>query len=419
MKKNWNDRMRTLLWVSLAFVMMHCDRKTDEAQQDTYTCPMHPTVISQTPGVCPVCAMDLVRKARPGEEVAITEDLTRLLQSPNEVIVSDIKTVRGTFTTKPVTLDVQGIVTYDTRRMNTISARIAGRLEKVYVKYWYQPVKQGMRVVDIYSPELVTAQREYLYVLSSDPENEMLVNAAREKLSLLGMTPEDIRSIEKSKEPQQNVRVLSAFTGYVIPSTTPPPGLEASPAGMNAMGKSNAASATATAGTELMREGNYVNAGDPLFSLVDARSLRVELSVPMHMTSALKVGTRLKLKFLNGEQQQATIDFIQPFMDEAREFVKVRVYSEGVSSLRVGELVQGTLEFPAREALWLPEKAVLDMGTGFVVFVKQRGMFKAKEIKTGVRTDGWVEVSGISSGDEIAADASYLVDSESFVKPIK
>ncbi len=348
----------------------------------------------------------------------ITEDLTRLLQSPNEIITSDVKTIRGVFTVKPLVLEVQGVVTYDTRRMNTISARIGGRLEKVYVKYWYQPVKQGMRLVDIYSPELVTAQREYLYVLSSDPENAMVVKAAREKLALLGMTDDDIQAIEKSKEPQQRVRVLSTVTGYIIPSTSPAPGLEASPASMNAMGQ-KPASAQATTTTDLIREGSYVNVGDPLFSLVDVRSLRVELSIPMQMASALKVGTRLKLNFLNGEQEQATIDFIQPFMDEAREFVKVRVYSEGVSTLRVGELVQGTLELPAREALWVPQEAVLDLGATFIVFVKQRGVFKVKEISTGARADGWIEVSGIGSGDEIAADASYLVDSESFVKPIK
>ncbi len=57
--------MRILLTIVMAFAMMHCDRKTDEAQQETYTCPMHPTVVSQTPGVCPVCAMDLVRKHAP------------------------------------------------------------------------------------------------------------------------------------------------------------------------------------------------------------------------------------------------------------------------------------------------------------------------------------------------------------------
>ena len=125
--------------VLLMLLVLACNTK-ETAQHDTYTCPMHPTVVSDKPGTCPVCGMDLVRKAREGEEVKITEDLVQRTKSPNEVVIASIKTVKAEHNALPIALTVQGIVTYDTRNSYTIPARVGGRLEKVYIKYAYQTV---------------------------------------------------------------------------------------------------------------------------------------------------------------------------------------------------------------------------------------------------------------------------------------
>src|SRR5688572_17616456 len=93
LKSNW-----VLLAVIALLTLASCGQGGDHAEHaDTYTCPMHPTVVSDRPSTCPVCGMDLVRKARAGEEVEITEDLAKLLKSPNETIVGSVKTVKGQY----------------------------------------------------------------------------------------------------------------------------------------------------------------------------------------------------------------------------------------------------------------------------------------------------------------------------------
>ena len=173
MKRNLKNKLRidnrqltyressSTLFTFLPWILMliACTNPDTAHEHDTYTCPMHPTVISDRPGTCPVCGMDLVRKYRPGEEVEITEDLSRLIKSPNETVVSSIRSVRGKYKSIPVVVPAQGVVTYDTRNIFTISARVSGRLENVYLKYTFQKINKGDKVAEIYSPELIAAQR--------------------------------------------------------------------------------------------------------------------------------------------------------------------------------------------------------------------------------------------------------------------
>src|SRR6188474_1306699 len=154
MKRNLKNKVAAMFLTLLLLVA--CNKSGDHTEHaDTYTCPMHPTVISDKPGTCPVCGMDLVRKAREGEEVTITEDLAKLIKSPNEVVASSINTIRPTYKPMDSNIDALGIVTYDSRNVYTIPARVGGRLEKVYLKYPFQKVSKGQKVAEVYSPELL------------------------------------------------------------------------------------------------------------------------------------------------------------------------------------------------------------------------------------------------------------------------
>lgn len=401
-----------------------------EAHADTYTCPMHPTVISNEPGTCPVCAMDLVRKARPGEEVKITDELSSLIASPNEAVVSSIKTIKGEYKSLPVSVAVRGVVTYDTRNEYTISARTGGRLEKVMVKYPYQQVQAGQKVVEIYSPELLTAQRELLYLVEYDPADSAMLESAKNKLYLLGATPRQVQAMIKQKEAPATFAVYSAHSGYVIRGDQQPPTVSATlPAsGASAMagdgmGGSPGARAPLAAATPmnvtttaLLREGNYVSTGQTLFKIVNTSSLRIELAVPIAFAGQLKIKDEITLQ-AGHRDISGKVDFIQPFFDDGEEFIIVRLYLNNTHQLRIGELVEATIQLEPVEALWVPREAVLDLGLEQIVFVKERGIFKAKVVQVGARAGAWTVVSsGLSSADEIAVNAQYLVDSESFIK---
>lgn len=431
MKKNLKNNW-ILVAVIAVLTLASCGQGGDHAEHaDTYTCPMHPTVVSDRPSTCPVCGMDLVRKARSGEEVEITEDLAKLLKSPNETIVGSIKTVKGQYKSVPVSIDVQGVVTYDTRNIYSIPSRVGGRLEKIFLKYAYQPVTKGQKIAEIYSPELITAQRELIFLLENDAENNSMIDAAEKKLELLGMTASQIKTIAEKKETTNTFTVFSPYSGYLIidqqaPSTSAAMSTASGTpgSGMDAMegAASNAQASTPTPvenspSGAIVREGTYVSAGQTLFSVVNNEALRIELDLPANQSGSIGKGDKLELDYGNGSIEQASVDFVQPFFNEGQDFLKLRVYTTQIEGLHIGHLVKAKIHLSPSEALWVPKESVLDLGTDKVVFIKDRGVLKPRKVTTGTSSGGLVEIkSGLSSSDEIAANAQYLVDSESFIK---
>jgi len=428
MKKNWkNNLIITVVLLSL-LVLGACNKSNEHAgHADTYTCSMHPNVVSDKPGTCPVCGMELVRKARASEGVKITEDLARLIKSPNEVVVASVKTTKGEFKSMPVSVEAQGIVTYDTRTIYTIPARIGGRLERVFLKYTFQTVRKGQKVAEIYSPELLTSQRELLYLVENDPGNTDLIESAKNKLFLLGATQNQVADMIKRKDVASTFSIYSPYDGYVVREDQQAPAVSTS-SSSSAMGGGMGSSSTGASSTpavkpmnasssELIREGNYVSSGQTLFKVVNTSALRVELDLPVAQAGRVKLNDEVDLDLGNKKIVKGKVDFVQPFFTEGEEFVKVRLYVKNSGELQIGQLVRATIRLKPLEALWVPREAVLDLGLEKIVFVKEREVFKPKNVKAGVRTDGWVEVTqGLSSSDEIAANAQYLMDSESFIK---
>lgn len=434
MKRNLNYNW-VIYPLVIILILASCGHDGDHAEHaDTYTCPMHPTVISDRPGTCPVCGMDLVRKARAGEQVEITEDLAKLLKSPNETVVASIKTIKGQYKSVSVSVQAQGVVTYDTRNIYTIPARVGGRLEKIYLKYEFQPVSKGQKIAEVYSPELITAQRELLFLLENDSEKEPLINGAKKKLELLGLSNTQINDLVKRKETTNTFSVYSPYSGYLItdPPTAPSTSVAMPSAGparggmADGMGASSSSTATPTTPMQssssgsLIREGDYVAAGQNLFTVVNSSALRIELDLPGAYSGAVKEGSKVQLNFGNGEDVAASVDFVQPFFTEGQNFLKIRVYTSKTEGLHIGHLVSARINLDSTEGLWVPKEAVLDLGVQKVVFLKDRGVLKPKQVTTGVSADGMIEIkSGLASSEEIAVNAQYLVDSESFIKPVK
>ena len=401
----------------LAFAIASCNSNKHAEHADTYTCPMHPTVISDKPGVCPVCGMDLVRKAREGEEVKITEDLAKLIKSPNEVVASSIKTIKPTYKAMDASIVALGVVTYDSRNVYTVPARIGGRLEKVYLKYPFQKVSKGQKIAEIYSPELITAQREFLYLVENDRGNTDLINGSKNKLLLLGFSSAQIDELIRRKEPSETFSIYSAYDGYVIKDDQRAP---SSVAKMNTMaGAGTVASAdpgSANSG-ELIRAGSYVSSGQTIFKIVNTSALFVELSLPVSEAGAVKTNDEISLDMGNGILEKKTIGLVSPLFERGEEFVKLRVYIKRPENIQIGRLVKATLTVHSPETLWVPKEAVVDLGLDHVVFVRDREVFKSKKVSIGMTSDGWIEIkAGLASSDELAGNAQYLVDSESFIK---
>jgi multidrug efflux pump subunit AcrA (membrane-fusion protein) len=419
-----------LFFAFFLIVVVSCSNDHAANDHDTYTCPMHPTVTSDKPGTCPVCGMDLVLQSRPGEDLEISEDLAKLMKSPNETVVGSMRTIQGQYKAVAVVIESQGVATYDTRKIYSIPSRVGGRLEKLYLKYAYQPVRRGQKVADIYSPELVTAQRELLFLLENDAQDNTIINAAKIKLGLLGMSKSQIQSLIEKKETTNTFSVFSPYAGYVIVDEAEPfsagsqPLNSAQTGDMNEMGPSTSNSPNTppaeSASGRLVREGDYVSAGQTLFTIVNDESLRIDLNIPSNRAGSLKKGDRVELDFGNGQQEETSIDFVQPFFNEGQDFLKVRVYPKKSDGLRIGQLVSAKIVLSPSESLWIPKQSVVDLGIDKIVFVKVDGALKPKKITTGISSAGLIQViHGLSSSEEIAENAQYLVDSESFIKTVE
>ena len=400
------------IFVMIVWMLIACDSKQHSTNVDTYICPMHPTVVSDKQGVCPVCNMDLVRKAQPGEEVKVTEDLVRLLKSPNERVVSSIKTIKGEFASQTLSAEATGVVTYDQRNRFTIPARIGGRLEKVFLKYPYQSVLKGQIVAEIYSAELATAQQELLWLLQQD-DNEQEIQQAKDKLVLLGFTEPLLANLIQSKAVQYRFPIISPVSGFVIIGEQPQPTI----ATQSNMGMQTNAAIPQANNTDIIKEGDYVNAGATLFSVVDANSLLIELSVSVEQSKNLSVGDTINLK-LKQIVMPARVGFIQPFYNSNQEFALVRIYVPR-ANLKIGELVTAQWSTKTSAWMWLPRQAVVDLGTEAIVFVKERGSFVAKQVVIQSSTSDKIALTGLSSMDEIALNAQFLVDSEGFIRTSK
>jgi Cu(I)/Ag(I) efflux system membrane fusion protein len=335
-------------------------------------------------------------------------------------------------------VNLDGVISYDPRQVYSVPARIGGRIERLFVKFNFQPIRKGQKLLEIYSPDLITAQQELLYLVQSAPEDKQLQQAARQKLRLLGATNDQINQLIRTGKASYAFALYSPHDGYVTglnitaPAAPPAAGAAAPAAdgGMDGMSGGAGASPATTAspspmagGGEIqLREGMYVSAGQPLVRVVNPKQLWAEFNVPAGQVKMLAKGTPVQISFpqLPGEKLAAQVDFLQPYYQEGENFARIRVYLPGNhKGAMAGQLVsaQVTRTTGAGAALWIPKEAVLDLGTRSVAFKKVDGVFEPVLVTPGM-TEGkqTLVVSGLQRKDIIAANAQYLVDSESFIK---
>jgi len=386
------------LWTFVIVLLVFACSSKETSIGETYTCPMHPTVISDKPGTCPVCGMDLVRKAREGEEVVITKELNRLTKSPNEVITASINTIRGEYKSIPVTKELLGIVTYDTRSIYVIPTRMAGRLEKVYLKYNFQPVTKGMKIAEVYSPELISAQRELVYLIQNDTGNKLLIDGAKDRLRFLGATEKQVADLMNNQKVNNTFPIYSPYDGYVVMDQAP------------------GANQNSNRVMDLPREGSYVSTGQTLFKVASSNSIWIEFRIPASDGISVHKGDMIKL--LSEDVDEVMVDFIEPFTERNQDFVMIHSHLDSKHFL-IGDLVKGTIRF-ATKNLWLPKSSILDKGMEQIVFVREQGLFVPRKIEIGLQTDNSTEIiNGLTTADEVAINAHYLVDSEGFIKVTK
>lgn len=370
-----------------------------EAAHETWVCPMHPEIVKDRKGSCPICGMDLVKKeaAAPGGGTAVAGYAPVTIDARKRQLLSlkTAKVERGSFGTGIRTV---GRVAFDERRVHHVHTRYEAYVEHVAADFTGKLVRKGEVLAHVYSPELFATQQEVLLALravralgpAASPAAregaQRLLEASRQRLRLWEMTERDVAALEARGEPLRSVPIYAPSSGYVTARTA--------------------------------FHGMKVMPSDTLFDIVDLSSVWVLADVYESELPRVAVGqsARMTLSYRPGREWRGKVTYVYPSLDEKTRTAKVRLeFPNPREELKPEMYADVVLKSAPREALRVPDDAVLDSGTRKVVFVaKGEGLLEPREVTVGEQGGGFFEVlSGLAEGEEIALGASFLVDSES------
>ena len=360
-----------------------------EEVTQTYTCPMHPQIVQNKPGVCPICSMDLVPfdKSSEGDALVITE--TRQALANISVIsigtdsLANNKVLNGRLATNP-------------EQTKNISSRVAGRIDQLYVRELGIPVQKGQPLYRIYSEQLAVLQQEYLLTLAQvqqfphDTKFKQIEEAAKQKLILYNQSPAQIQALATHKKVDANVTFFAPESGIVA---------------------------------ELfITEGQYVEEGSPILRLENYTDLWVEADLYPDEAANLIIGQEVKVVIpgWENEPQIMKIQFINPSFQSGSQLVQIRgSILNPNGQWQSGQ--QATIFLPIKSegnVLNLPVDAVIRTGAGTHVWVEtEKNTFEARKVTTGIENFNQVEIiEGLTTGDRVVVTGVYLLNSEYILK---
>lgn len=368
-----------------------------------YQCPMHPWIKSDKPGDhCTICGMELV--ATTGAAAAVTVDPNLVTLTSAQAAVTGVQTSevrRGSVTR---TLRVSGVIDDDDTRHRILAARVPGRIEKLQVNYVGAEVEDGAPLATIFSPEMLTAQRQYVERLKAGAIASSLSDraAARERLLELGLTEEEIRILEGTLKPTAMVNVRAPMSGTVV--------------------------------SRAVYEGQYVQTNDRLFEIGDFARMWFVFDAYEPDLAWLKPGQTVEVSVpsLPDQVLTAPISFIDPNLNEMTRTAHVRVTLENPERhILHRQTAQAVVIGTSPETLLVPRSAVLQHGGKPVVYIDLGGQglppgtggmpgapgaasgYRAQEIRLGRVGDTDAEVlSGLSEGDRVVTQAALILDGQ-------
>ena len=387
------------------------EQAATQAKSDVkYTCPMHPQILEDHPGSCPICGMTLVKKSGQASEGSGIS-LNTVLQPVNSTVISTVAAITPEQKAVATTISAQGYLDFDARMFNNIASRYSGRIEKLYIKYAFQEIHVGERIFDIYSPDMVTAQQDLIYLIKNSPAETGLVNAAKQKLLLLGITNAQLNQVIQTGKAFYSLPVYSPYEGHVhdMPHSQ--------------MGGATNDQPSSDFGNNLpltIKEGMYVEKGQNLFNVVNPHMLWAIIKVDQTALSGAKLNqpVTIMLPDVPGKIITGKVDFIEPVLENSDKTTSIRVYLDNMDhELKVNSLVKAEIQTGKTGGLWIPRTALVNLGKTQIVWLKNGPVFQAKQVNTGVISKDEVLISnGLSATDSIAPNAQYLTDSESFIK---
>jgi Cu(I)/Ag(I) efflux system membrane fusion protein len=357
------------------------------ASGDKYTCPMHPHIIQDKPGACPVCGMDLVKKG------TATDDNSIML-TESQIRLANITTTLTRLESIGESTVLTGRLAINEEQTTVVSSRVAGRIEKLYFKEVGQKVIQGAPLYEIYSEQLLTLQQEYLLALRqfeaiNEPRYESFVKAAERKLLLYGLNNTQVKRLAESKQTSQRITFLAPVTGVV-------------------------ARIDAT-------EGQYISEGGLMYRIEKLDKIWVEADLYPGESSLVKTGDIVRVQ-VNGFEQlpvEGKVTFLSPQYQQGSQITSLRaVISNDRGEFFPGMLATVVLSHSEKKAIALPTDAVIRDANGSHVWIlTDDGAFKPQMVKTGTENFEKIEITdGLTERQNVVITGAYLLYGEMVLK---
>jgi len=369
-------------------LMMSCSgEKKESASGTNYTCPMHPQIVQDAPGTCPICQMDLVPLNQSGNDM-------ELMLNASQIQLANVQTRKigtGTFGSSKI---LNGRLISNPEASEVIAAKFPGRIEKLYVNETGRHLNAGSPLYSIYSEELLTLQQDYLLQLKqveAFPQEQLyktMKEAARKKLLLFGYSDAQVKALGTSKNNSPTITV-HAKRGGVIREIN-------------------------------VTEGSYVAEGTSILSLEDLGSLWVEADVYPSESGLLKIGMPVKIQVNGFREQTVRINFISPQVNPGTQMLSIRgLITNSSGDLQPG--MQANVLLPAvslSNTVRLPLSAVVRSAEGAHVWIRTGNeTFSPRNVSTGAEdAENIVITSGLKDGEEVVISGAYLLYSEFVLK---
>ena len=382
--------LAAVLAVGALSLVIGCSKQEEAQAKTLYTCGMHPQVIQDHPGNCPICGMKLtpIRKQGAGGPMEAMSTIT-----VDPVTTQNMGLRTGVVTRGPLRRVIRtvGTVDFDETALADVTTKFKGWIEKLYVDATGQRVHKGDPLFEIYSPELFSAQTEYVQAQAlgaNDPDAESLRTSALKKLKFFDISDAQIAELERTREPRKTLQIGAPIDGFVI--------------------------------EKMVVQGQMVDAGMKLYRLADLAMVWVQAEFYEQDLPYLKLGQEalVKLSYLPDREFRGRVTYIYPTLDEKTRTVRVRMeFHNPGYFLKPG--MYATVELRSElepSALLVPDMAVLRSGEKDTVFVAlDGGKFEPRTVTLGPRAENnqYEVLSGLSEGEHVVTSGQFLLDSES------
>lgn len=394
-----------VLVLLVAAVVAWNGRTPAEKTSQKWTCPMHPQIVMDHPGSCPICGMDLVpvgsrSASHPTSPSGVAgQGLVHLDATRRQLI--GVRTASVELAPFTRTIRAVGRVSYDETRLRHVHTKIDGYVEHLFANATGESVRRGQPLLEIYSPELLASQQEFLVALAA--RNRMggsglssvagygqdLVESARRRLQLFDMTDAQIAQVEQTGTPQRTVTVYAHESGVVMMRN--------------------------------VTEGERIEAGKTLLDVADLSKVWVLASVYEYELPFVHQGqpATMRLSYLPDRTFRGKVSLVYPSIEAATRTAQVRIAFDNPDlALKPDMYAEIELAAALGERVSVPDEAVLDTGSRSLAFVeKQPGVFEPREVRIGARlSDRYEVLSGLAPGEQVVVSGNFLIDSESKLK---